>query len=802
MNIKQSFRIIFRNRIYSILNIAGLAIGIAAAALVLLWVEYQLSYNRNIPKHKLLYKIGQHQRHGDVTHTFFVSPGPLFNALNEGFPDIKCNARYSQGGGDKDFLKEGDLTPVSMHGVYIDSCIFGMLSMEFVEGKAQGAFDAEHSVVISEKMAQVLFGSRSPVGETLKDEDGVTYEVTGVFKNFRKGNSFQYDWMMPFRLFEKMVVEKGWASADHWGSNWHATYVELHPAGVDVAQLNEKLNTLIAEKTNGKANAKYFIYPLNRLRLYGEFKDGQETGGGYIRTVQLFFWIGGIILLIACINFMNLSTARSEKRALEVGVRKTFGSRRFRLVRQFMGEAGLITLIALLVALALVYVSLPQFNRLFSYALSLDFTNPHHYAGLLAIGALCTLLAGSYPAFYLSSFAPLDVLKKLKRPDGSAAWIRKGLVVLQFTVSFVLICATLVVYLQIRHGQSRPLGFAKENVLLFPAGSDGISQRHEVVRQEMLRTGVVEHAGFASNNIMQIHNNGSSYRWQGKAPEADPLISMLIVSPGLLEATGIRVTEGETFTREETYAEGENARGKVIINRTLANLMGEAGYVGSSIGQSENISDQYEIVGIVEDFVFNNIYGKTEPLLIVNYSKLADSYLFVKIREGVDMMEAQMTVKNILQTFSPNTSFDALFMDDSFDQMFESERLVGRMAGLFAGLAIFISCLGLLGLSAFAAERRTKEIGVRKVLGASVADILILLGKNFMLLILIAVAIGLPVAWYVSDGWLKDYEYKISLGWGVFAFTVLLISLIALLTVSAQSLRAATANPIKAIKTE
>ncbi|MDR3180311.1 MAG: ABC transporter permease [Prevotellaceae bacterium] len=798
MNIKQSFRIIFRNRIYGVLNVAGLAIGIAAAALVLLWVEYQFNYNKNIPKHKYLYKIAQHQRYGDITHTFFVSPGPLFETLNEEFPDIKCNARFSQVGNEKDFLKDGDLTPVSMYGVYTDSCIFGMLSMEFVKGTAQGAFNAEQSIVISEKMAEALFGKQSPMGETLKDGDGVTYEVTGVFKNFRKGNAFQYDWMIPFRTYEKKVAEKGWANITHWGSNWHTTYVELHP-GVDVAQLNEKLNGLAAAKTNGRVNNKYFVYPLDKLRLYGKFEDGQETGG-YIRTVQLFFWIGCIILLIACINFMNLSTARSEKRALEVGVRKTFGSRRSRLVRQFMGEAGLITFIALLVAVALAYFCLPQFNRLFGYRLSLDFANPYHYAGLLAIGALCTLLAGSYPAFYLSSFAPLTVLKKLKKPGGSAAWIRKGLVVLQFTMSFVLICATLVMYLQIRHGQDRPLGFVKENVMVFPVG-DEIQQRTEVVRQEVLRSEIVEHAGFASNNIMKIHSNGGSYRWQGKAPETDPLISMLIVSPGLLEAVGIRVTEGETFTEAETYEE-EGARAKAIINRTLANLMGEAGRVGSFLGQGENVGGHYEIAGIVEDFIFNDIYGKTEPLLIFNYSKLAGEHLFVKLREGVNLAEAQMTIKNILQPFAPNTSFDALFMDDTFEEMFENERLMGRMAALFAGLAIFISCLGLFGLSAFAAEQRTKEIGIRKVMGASVTDILVLLGKNFMLLILVAVAIGLPVAWYVSADWLQSYAYKIALGWGVFAFTMLLISLIALLTVSAQSLRAATANPINAIKTE
>ena len=797
MNIKQSLRIIFRNKTYGILNVAGLAIGIAAATLILLWVEYQVSYNKNIPKHRRLYTVGQHQQYGDDTHTFFVSPGPLFETLNSEFPDVKCNARYNDGR--KDFSKEGDLAPVSMWGVYIDSCIFGMLDMEFVEGAARGAFDPASPVVISEKMAAALFGRQPPVGEVLKDEDGATYEVTGVFKNFSKGNRFQHDWMIPFRLLEKIYDEKGYTYVTDWGSNWHSTYVELHP-GVDVAQLNEKLAGLAAAKTNGTVTNKYFVYPIDRLRLYGEFKDGLETGTGYVRTVRMFFWIGCIILLIACINFVNLSTAHSEKRALEVGVRKTFGSRRAHLVRQFMGEAGLITGIALLAALAMAYCSLPAFNRLFSYDLSFDFTNPYHLGGALATGALCTLLAGSYPAFYLSSFAPLTVLKKLKKPGGSAAWIRKGLVVLQFAASFVLICATIVVYLQVRHAQSRPLGFVKENVLLFPI-TDELQRRAEVVRQMLLNTGVVENSGFASSNVMQIGNNGGGYEWQGKMPDANPLITTLFVTPGVLETLGIAIAEGETFAEAKEEA-GAEARKKVIINRTLADMMGEAGHVGALIGRGGDSKYHSEIVGIAADFVFNNIYGKKpEPLIIANYPRYASNYLIVKLKEGAGATNAQMAIKNVLQTFSPNTAFDAAFMDDTFDQMFESERFAGRMAGMFAALAVFISCLGLFGLSAFAAERRTKEIGIRKVLGASVADILILLGKHFMALILMAVAIGMPVAWYVSSSWLQGYEYKVTLGWSVFAATLLLVALIALLTVSVQSLRAATANPVKAIKT-
>jgi ABC-type lipoprotein release transport system permease subunit len=793
MNLKQSCRIIFRNRTYSVLNIAGLAVGIASAALILMWVEYQYNFNKNIPNHKNLYRIGQHQRYGDDVRTFFVSPGPLFETLNSEFPEVKCNTRYT--GGQMGFLKENDILPVDMHGAFVDSCLFGMLSLQFVAGNPSRVFEPAQPIVISERMAATLFGNHPPLGETLKDNEGVSYEVTGIFKNVRKGNSFQFDWLIPFHILEKSFIKKGYISdGTHWGANWHTSYAELHP-DTDLPALNARLARLAADKTDGAIQNAYFMYPIDRLSLYGEFSDGIETGGGYIGTVRLFFWIGCIILLIACINFMNLSTARSEKRTLEVGVRKTFGSHRRQLVQQFMGEAGIITCVALVLAVGLISACLPAFNTLIAGNLSFRFTDPWHYAGLLTIGLVCTLLAGSYPAFYLSSFAPLTVLKKLRKPGGAAAWIRQGLVVLQFSVSFILICATLVIYLQISHGQSRPLGFVKENVLIFPANSD-IALHAETVRSELLGTGLIEHAGFSSSTLTRIWNNGSGYQWQGKAPDVNPLISHLFVSPGFLEAAGVTLAEGSFFTRPTD----EDAVPQAIVNRTLANMMGEEGRVGAFIGQGSMYHS--EIVGIIDDFVFNNVYGlKPEPLLIRNYSRLVEC-LFVKPRAGADLLEVQARVKQVLQGISPNTSFDVLFMDDAVNQLFANERFTGRLAGLFAALAIFISCLGLFGLSAFAAERRTREIGIRKVLGASTGGILVLLGKNFMLLIAIAMAVGLPVAWYVSRQWLQSYDYRITLGWYIFAGTMALIAFIALFTVSLQALRAATANPIRAIKTE
>jgi ABC-type antimicrobial peptide transport system permease subunit len=571
--------------------------------------------------------------------------------------------------------------------------------------------------------------------------------------------------------------------------------VEPH---ADIAAINKKMNQLLSEFSGEEINNWAFIYQINRQRLYGEFKDGMETGSGYIRTVRLFFTIGLVILLIACINFMNLSTARSQKRALEVGVRKTFGTKRKALIQQFLAESGLITFISLALAVGLVYLCLPSFNELVSRELFINWANPVVVGGLIGIGILCTFLAGSYPAFYLSSFSPNTALKKQKAGgSGSVVWIRKGLVVFQFAIAFVLICATWVVSLQIQFVQKRDLGIVKENLVMFNA-TDDINKSFSAVRNEILNTGFVESAALSSQTLLNIYNNGGGYQWQGKDPAVNPLISSVTGSSGLMDAAGLKLVDGRDFMPEE-----EDYSPYAIINQTLAEIIGEEGKVGGHIGRGDNPDDnQVEIIGIVKDFVFNNMYReKPEPVIFRAYLPYS-AHLFVRLKQGVNPLEAIAKIKSVLRTFTPDEPFDPTYMDDQFNNMFSGERMEGKLSALFAGLAIFISCLGLFGLSAFSAEQRTKEIGIRKVLGSNNKDILILLGKSYMYLILIAFVIGLPVSWYITSNYLKDYAYRINLGWEIFAGAILLVSLIALFTVSFQSLRAALTNPIKSIKTE
>ncbi|MDR3060823.1 MAG: ABC transporter permease [Dysgonamonadaceae bacterium] len=788
MNIKQSLRIIFRNKTYGILNILGLTVGITSAVLIFLWVEYQMNFNREIPNAENIYKIGQNQRYGDNINTFFVACGPLSRTLDESFPKIKRNTREYDT--PQTFVLENENKRFAENGKFMDASIFEMIGMKFIRGNVKTVFDPAFPIVISKKMAEKIFGKEDPVGKTLRTDDHL-YEITGVFENLPQQNtSFRFEWLIPFRILENDLVEKGWVSVDHWGSNWQSCYVEVH-SPADVEAINQKLKGLIKEKTDGKNDTELFIYPITKLRLYGEFKDGKATGSGYIRTVRLFFIIGLVIVLIACINFMNLSTARSQKRAMEVGIRKTFGAGRIRLINLFLGESGLITALSIILVTGLVYLCLPSFNQLVSLKLTLDFSNPVHISGLLGIGLICTFLAGIYPAFYLSSFSPMNTLKKQKLSIGSAALIRKGLVIFQFCTAFILICATTVIYQQIRYAQKRDMGIKKENLMTFGVTPELINSSSSV-QNELKNTGLVESSGLSSQSLLQIWNNGGSYQWEGKDPNTNPLISRVEASPGLIEAAGLTFVDGNDFFPQDSI--------HIIINQTLADIMGKEGRIGGRIGQSNNPDDRYEIRGIVKDFVFNDVYqGKSEPVIFHPRINTAN-YLFVRLKPGINQIEAMAKIKSVLQQFSPNEPFEPAFMDDRFNQMFAGERLEGKLAALFAGLAIFISCLGLFGLSAFSAEQRTKEIGIRKVLGASIWNVLNLLGKSYMALILIALVIGTPIAWYITNNYLQDYAYRIPLSWTIFCGVAVLVTLIAVITVSFQSLRAAIVNPVKSIR--
>jgi len=787
--IKQMLRIVFRNRTYSILNIAGLAIGITCAVLILLWVEDEMTYN-SFPKEEHLYALYLHQNYDGNIRSYITAPNPLAAVLAEEVPGIKNVMRYRTIQKSLFTLNEKMLYE---QGAFTDSTIFSMLSIEFVKGQASTAFDAANPVVITEEMAERFFGKDDPIGQTLKKDNGDIFEVTAVVKNPKRNSDFNYAWLIPFRHYIREMNAMGWKEAETaWDANWLANYVELE-AAADVNQVNNQIKDMLMQrKTVQIPVMSLYLYPISKLKLYGEFIDGHPTGGGYIRYVSIFLLIAVVILVIACINFMNLSTARAQKRIKEVGVRKTFGANRLRLIRQFMTESGIITFASLLSAVIFIFILLPPFNLLVDKNLALSYANPVHWIGLLCVGLICTVVAGSYPAFYLSSFPPMDVLRKLKAKSGAGViWLRKGLVVFQFVASLTLIVCATFIYLQVQHTRNRSMGMNVEQVILAEANQE-IQNQFEPLRNELLSTGYVENVGLSTQTMLNLGTNITGWKWQGKQDNAELLIYYVGVTDELFPTLQITLHEGRNF-EAGIDANANN----IIINKAFADIMGEEGRIGGRLWRGENTENALTIVGIINDFVFNDMYGISQQPTIFSMDRNMNN-LFIRLKPG-NIQSALQEVEAVVRKIAPNHPFEYRFMDEQFNRMFKSTLLAGKLSGLFAALAIIISCLGLFGLTAFAAEQRTKEIGIRKVLGATVTDIVVLLGRDMMTLTAISFVIAIPLAWWMMHQWLQDFGYRIGLSWWVFAGSGVLVMLIAMFTVGWIAVKAATADPVKSI---
>jgi predicted permease len=783
--LKTTLRNLRKKRTYSFLNIAGLAIGLACASMIFLWVEDELTFNHNFTKRDNLYQIYENQTYEGKTSTFHATPGPMAAAMKKEIPGLVNAARSGGTGpvlfalGDKSINEAGD---------YVDSALLSMLDLPFVHGSPAGAFLQQHSLVINETMAKKFFGATNPLGKTLRVNNEQDYTITGVFKDLPKNSTFQFHWLAPIANIELL---QPWQSS--WGANWARTYVELRPSA-NPALVNHQLEKFISvqQKQEG-GNTTCFLFAMNDWNLRDGFTDGKQAGGR-IQYVKLFSLIAWIILLIACINFMNLSTARSEQRAKEVGVRKVMGAGRGKLIGQFIGEALVMSVIAVLLAITLVYLVLPYFNTVVEKELHAGVLSPLHLSYLVAISIVTGLVAGSYPAFYLSSFNPVAVLKGL-RVKGSAgnSFIRKSLVVAQFSISIVLIIGTTIIYRQIQHVKNRELGYNKNN-LLYIEFQNKLDQHFDRVYNNLKNTGVVADAALSDFPVTQIWRNTDNYSWKGKDPSKNPLITWEDVDAHFLSTMGMKLIAGRDF---HTNASADS--NKVIINESFAAAMGKEGRIGGIIlgGGKKPL----EIVGIVRDFLYNTMYESAAPLLLNNHPPETRD-LSIRLKPEAHLQDAVLSIEKVLKADSPEYPVDLKFIDEDFALMFKTETLTGKLAGMFAALAIVISCLGLFGLAAYTAERRIKEIGIRKVLGASTAGLVGLLSRQFLQLVAIACLIAFPVAWWALHSWLQNYAYHTAIHWYIFLAAGAAALLIALITVSFQAIRAAVASPIKSLRTE
>jgi ABC-type antimicrobial peptide transport system permease subunit len=529
--------------------------------------------------------------------------------------------------------------------------------------------------------------------------------------------------------------------------------------------------------------------------LFDEFKDGKLTGGGKIEYVHLFTFIAWIILLIACINFMNLATARSEKRAREVGVRKVLGAGKKMLIAQFIGEALFMCLIAAFIAVIVMLLALPEFNTLVQKQLAMGWFNPSHIVVLLLIALVCGIVAGSYPSLYLSSFNPVSVLKGIKMKDSAAALIRKLLVVMQFVISIVLIISTIVVYLQIQHVKNRQLGFNKDNLIEMPVQGQ-MAKNYTSIRQDLINTGAVSNVGMADYPIIYGGNNGSSATWDGKPTGSQVLISNRSVSADFFETVGLKILEGRNLALTDTASPF-----RIVITQSLEKIMGDGSAIGKII-RFEGDTITARVVGVVNNYVYGDMYGKPDPVMFFSVAPKDENVMNVSIKPQADIEKALSAIQVVMKRDNPAFPFDYRFVDDQFNQIFTSEMMVSKLSRVFATLAIIISCLGLFGLAAYTAERRTKEIGVRKVIGASVSAITGLLLKDFLRLVIISCFISFPIAYWIMYTWLNKYQYHIDIQLWVFLAAGLTAIVIAVATISFQSVKAAITNPIKCLRSE
>ncbi|WP_299102910.1 ABC transporter permease [uncultured Winogradskyella sp.] len=778
--LKIAFRTLRKNKGYSLLNIFGLAIGITCASLIFLWVEDEVSFNSHFDKQDQVFYVPTHQEYEGEWRTFNSTPGPLAEAMKTEIPGVVRATRTKRM---EILLADGD-NSINSIGRYVDADFIDIFSLSFVEGHAKEAFKNPNSIVITKETAEVLYGnSKNVVGKNLKVNDTENYLITGVIENLPNNVTFPFNWIAPFEQYSR-----GQDWMNEYGGFFADTFVELAPEA-NVEKVDASVRNLLEQKT-GDTDSKAFLHTIKDWHLRDDFENAEQVGGR-IESVRLFTIIALIILLIACINFMNLSTARSEKRANEVGVRKAMGSGRTRLIFQFISEALILAAIASLVSVILLIILLPQFNLLIEKDLILGLSKPIHIIFLLGITLICGVLAGLYPAFYLSSFKPVQVLKGIKVTQGSANFIRKGLVVGQFTISIVFIISTILVYQQIQHVKNRDLGFDKDQLVSLNVNGTMID-KFEVIKQDLINSGAVKSVGLNNSGVLNGGNNGSGLEWAGGSNTEDVLVFFRYINSDFIETAGMTLLEGKGFS-DNVAIDSTN----VLITEAFAKLLGE----GSAVGKKIVREDTYTVIGVVKDYLFEDMYGQSDPVMFFNYHGEA-SYMYLKTDPQMATEVILSKVEAVMKKHNPAFPFEYNFVDDAFNAKFKSEQLIGKLSQLFALLAILISCLGLFGLAAYTAEQRSKEIGVRKVLGSSVSGIVKLLSKDFLKLVGVSILIAIPIAWYAMDNWLQDFAYRIEINWWIFVIAGLVAILIALITVSFQAIKAALANPVDSLKTE
>lgn len=779
-----TFRSIRKNGIYTFINVAGLSIGLACSLLILLWVNHEISYDAFHAKKEHLHRVMTNRQGDNGIHSSTAVPIPLEEALKKD-PGIRYTSMTNWG---QTFLLTVDDKKLYKRGYYAGEDFLKMFTFPMIHGSAETSLHDPSAIVITRSTALALFGEENPMGKSIRLDNLVDLTVTGVTEDVPENSTFQFDCLVPFTTY---MTNEAWVkrASTQWGNNSFNMYVELHDyAAADEVQ--QRIKDLIKANDPESTTAEVIFHPLTRWRLYSEFENGKSSGG-LIEYVRMFSIIAIFILVIACINFMNLATARSERRAREVGIRKTVGSNRRELILQFLAESIIISFFAFFIALGIAEIALPFYNGLVEKNLFIDYTSLTFWATAAGIIFSTGIVSGSYPAFYLSGFRPAAVLKGKMQAGKKGTLPRKILVTLQFTFSIILIVSTMVVYLQLNHLKNKPIGYDKHNMVMIQSTGD-IPKNAEIIKQELLNEGLATAVTTSSSPITSIYAYMGGVEWQGKRPDQRAAIATVATSHDYAKTMGISIIMGRDFSEEF------NDSTSVILNEAFANYAGMKNPLEEKIRWNDR---DYKVVGVFGDVVMSSPTSAADPTMFI-YDPTWISEVSLRLPEHTSPHETIARIESIFGKYNPAYPFVYRFTDDEFNRKFTDIQRIGSLANLFAGLAILISCLGLFGLSAFTAEQRTKEFGIRKVLGATAAHVVTLISSDFSRLILLAFLIAAPLGWWAMNEWLQRYEYRIDIKWWMLALAGALTLTLGLLTVSFQAIRAALSNPVKALRNE
>jgi ABC-type antimicrobial peptide transport system permease subunit len=787
---KTAWRNFISNKIYSTINVLGLAAGMAVALIIGLWVYKEYSYDKFLPDYQRLYRVQRNfNSNGDIL-TFATTSLKLAETLRAQVPEIEYVAESDWFGlhglavGDKKFLLGGGIT---------GNDFLKMFQYPMLEGNPNTALRDAYSIVITASMAKALFGNEIAMNKMVRFDNQHDLRVTGILKDIPANSTFQFNFLVPFSFLDQTSPNVKERRTGSFGINSYQQFVKLKP-GVTYAQASAKIKNIEKTETDNQ-NAMLsdvILQPMQNWHLYSNYSNGVEEAG-FLKYVRMFSIIGALVLLIAFINFINLTTARSEKRAREVGVRKAIGSGRRQLILQFLTESFMLSMMAFVCSLLIVQLCLPAFNDLTESKITIPWYSGIFWLSMLGCVVLTTLIAGSRPAFYLSSFKPVKVLKGTLKAGKTASWSRKSLVVLQFSCSVGLIISTIIVYQQIQFAKTRPTGYDLKRLLVTNMNKD-LSKNYTAIRNELLQKRIVASVTVASSPATAIHWHSDVENWPGKNAGETIEMGVVIMGEDYFKTLGMTFVSGRNFKSDLDST-------SVIFNEAAIKRLRIKNPLNQQITWNGNL--QYTIAGVVKDALVLSPFGDADPTMFyITPNANNQNYMMYRLSPNIKTSDALAQLTEIFNKYNPAVPYQYKFSDETYAAKYKLETLTGKLAALFAGLAIFISCLGLFGLAAYTAEQRTKEIGIRKVLGASVSQVWLMLSKEFIVLVLISCIISTPVAFYFLHEWLQTYDYRTEIGAGVFIWAATIAIVITLITVSFQSVKAALMNPVKSLRTE